>query len=61
YGFFEKRCGKNIRNFANARDVRNYFEKAITNQADRIANIPDISDEDLMTIRLEDVSRITLD
>ncbi len=61
YGFFEKRCGKNIRNFANARDVRNYFEKALTNQADRIANIPDISDEDLMTIRLEDVSRITLD
>lgn len=61
YGFFEKRCGKNIANFANARDVRNYYEKALTNQADRIADIPDISDDELMTIELDDVCGITLD
>ena len=40
---------------------RNYYEKALTNQADRIADIPDISDDELMTIELDDVCGITLD
>ena len=61
YGFFKKRCEQNLKTFANARDVRNFFEKALTIQADRIANIANISDEDLMTIRLADVDRIILD
>ena len=60
FGFFRNRCGKNIKSFANARDVRNYFEKSLTYQADRIAGIANISDDDLMTLRLEDVQKVVL-
>ncbi len=46
---------ENIDNFANAREVRNLFEEIITNQAKRIANIENPSEEDMMTITLEDL------
>lgn len=39
-------------NFANARDVRNLFEKIVTNQATRLAALPDA---DIRQITLEDV------
>ncbi|MCR5294700.1 MAG: AAA family ATPase [Lachnospiraceae bacterium] len=42
-------------NFANARDVRNLFEKIITNQATRIAELAEPTDEDLTTITEEDL------
>ncbi|MCR4851012.1 MAG: AAA family ATPase [Lachnospiraceae bacterium] len=42
-------------NFANARDVRNMFEKIISNQATRVMNTKGLSDEDMMTITEEDL------
>lgn len=48
-------------NFANARTVRNLFEKLLTIHADRLAAKEDISDEDLTTIIGEDVDKINID
>ena len=42
-------------NFANAREVRNLFEKIITNQAARVADLEDVDEETLMTITLQDL------
>lgn len=42
-------------NFANARSVRNLFENIITNQATRVAGLEAPTDEDMITIRTEDV------
>ena len=41
-------------NFSNARQIRNIFENVLTAQANRLADDLDISDEELMTILLED-------
>ena len=41
-------------NFANAREVRNLFEKIITNQAARVADLENVSEEDLTTITIDD-------
>ena len=46
---------ENIDNFANAREVRNLFEEIITNQARRIAAMENPTEEDMMTITLEDL------
>ena len=45
-------------NFANAREVRNLFEKIITNQAARVADLEDIDEDTLMTITAEDLEDI---
>ena len=42
-------------NFANARDARNLFEKAVTKQANRLAEKPDITREELELLTLDDV------
>lgn len=42
--------------FANGRFVRNLFEKAVSNQANRVAEVENISDEQLMEILEEDLS-----
>jgi len=42
-------------NFGNARDVRNLFEKIIANQANRLAAFDNPSDEELLTITVEDL------
>ena len=42
-------------NFANGREMRNLFEKAITNQANRLSHYNDISDEELNIIKIEDI------
>ena len=42
-------------NFANARDVRNYFEKIITKQANRVGFLANATDAELSTINLQDV------
>ena len=42
-------------NFANAREARNLFEEIITNQATRVAQIPDPDEETLTTILPEDL------
>ena len=43
------------KNFANGREVRNFFEKAIMNQADRLYGISNPTDEQLSTIEIEDI------
>ncbi|MGN1403207.1 MAG: AAA family ATPase [Ruminococcus sp.] len=59
--YFRKRSADAGKNFANARDVRNFFEFALTNQADRLAQIQGtISDEILLTLLPEDVESISL-
>lgn len=58
--FFRNRYENRNENFANARDVRNFFEKTITNQANRLAKISNINDKDLFEIVLEDVQDIKL-
>ena len=42
-------------NFANAREVRNLFEKIITNQAARVANLENVDEETLTTITMDDL------
>ncbi len=42
-------------NFANAREVRNLFEKVITAQAKRVKGMENPSAADMMTIRMEDL------
>lgn len=42
-------------NFANAREVRNLFERIITNQASRVSELEDIDEEGLSTITVEDL------
>lgn len=60
--FFIKRVENKPENFANGRDVRNFFEKAAVNQADRLAAIIDgeITDEVLKTLEKSDLENIEL-
>lgn len=58
--FFEKRVENKPENFANARDVRNFFEKALINQANRLALLDTINDEQLSTLELEDFNTVLL-
>jgi SpoVK/Ycf46/Vps4 family AAA+-type ATPase len=43
-------------NFANAREVRNLFEKIITNQAARVSELEDVDEEALSTITIDDLT-----
>lgn len=42
-------------NFANARDVRNFFERIITRQAGRVSQNPVASEEEMTTITMDDM------
>ncbi len=42
-------------NFANAREIRNYFEKIVSNQANRIVSLGSGDVEELLTIKVEDI------
>ena len=42
-------------NFANGRSVRNFFEKVMINQANRLAALDDLSDEQLETLEEQDL------
>lgn len=44
--------------FGNGRGVRNCFEKLLEIQANRVVNISDITDEELQTIKIEDVDKL---
>jgi hypothetical protein len=46
--------------FANARTVRNLFEKLLAIQADRLAALETVSDEDLSSLVEEDLDKIEL-
>ena len=43
-------------NFGNARDVRNLFEKAVSRQSDRVAQLESPTREQLMELRVEDLN-----
>lgn len=53
-------CGKAPASFANGRDARNMFEKILVNQANRLSELQDVTDDDLCTIVLNDVSGVEL-
>ena len=57
---FEQTIAFPPKNFGNARSVRNYLERAINNQANRLISSTDINEEELMTIILADVKDIVL-
>lgn len=42
-------------NFANAREIRNLFEKIITNQAARVSALEEVDEETLTTITIDDL------
>ena len=44
--------------YANGRDVRNIFEKALVNQANRLANHEHVSDKDLTMFIVDDLAQI---
>ena len=50
---------KRSKSFGNARTAKSILYEAISNQEERIANMYDCSNEDLTTIILEDVEKIT--
>ncbi len=60
YQFFLERYNSRDRNFANARDVRNFFELALSNQANRLATDNDLTREELETLEIADVADIQL-
>lgn len=45
-------------NFGNARFIRNTFEKIVQYQADRLAMLSNISNDDLMIITIDDVNKL---
>lgn len=53
--YFEKQCLNKESTYANARGVRNFFEKAVVNQANRLVSTDVFSRETLITIEPEDV------
>lgn len=58
--YFEERSLRKDINFANGRDVRNYFEKAIQKQANRLAILGNLTNSDLELFTLEDVKDIMI-
>lgn len=58
--FLINRCANKPENFANARDVRNFLEHAITNQASRVVKEENVDYEVLATLKRCDFEGITL-
>ena len=55
---FERKYKNRGKNFANAREVRNFFEKAMMNQADRLFSMQNPTNKELCTLVLSDVAGI---
>lgn len=55
---FEEKYANRNETFANGREVRNFFEKAVVNQANRLAQESYIDDEDVATLTAEDISKV---
>lgn len=56
--YWNKCVAEKDKNFGNGRDVRNYFEKVVKNQTNRLASSMDFADLDMdafMRIELSDV------
>lgn len=58
--FFKERNENKPETYANARDVRNYLEKAISNQATRIVQLKNVDKEILAILEREDLEGISL-
>ena len=58
YNYFVKQHSVRDINFANGREVRNIFEVAVVNQANRLATDLDISNDDLIELRGVDLEGI---
>jgi tetratricopeptide (TPR) repeat protein len=58
--FFEKHCKEKGADFANGRDVRNFFEQAYRNMSNRVAIKENPSKEDLSLIILDDLKGISI-
>ena len=58
--YFEKLYLTRNENFANGRDVRNFFELAMVNQANRLSDETDISNEELEELTLADVENVVV-
>ena len=58
--FFTERVANKPEGYANARDVRNYLEKAISNQATRIVGLKDVDKNILAMLEKEDLEGIEL-
>ncbi|MDD5823139.1 MAG: AAA family ATPase [Firmicutes bacterium] len=58
--FFTERYNNRDEKYANARDVRNFFEKAVVEQANRIAKEEAPTDEELAALKLSDLTGIEL-
>lgn len=54
--YLNKRANAHDENFANAREVRNYIERAIARQASRIVEIKDITDKQIRTLTKADLA-----
>lgn len=53
--YLERRAQSHDENFANAREVRNYIERAIARQATRIVELKEVSDKQLRTLTKSDL------
>lgn len=54
--YLSARAESHDENFANAREVRNYIERAIARQASRIVELKDVSDKQLRTLTKSDLT-----
>ena len=54
YEVLENKYNTRTEDFANAREVRNFFESAVVSQADRLFGKDDLSDEELCRLESED-------
>ena len=55
---FQTKYKNRGKNFANAREVRNFFESAMVKQADRLFNVENPSNEELMCLTAEDIQLV---
>ncbi len=51
---FKRKYDQRDENFANAREVRNFFEAGVVSQADRLYGKLNLTDEELRTLTAED-------
>lgn len=53
--YLDDKANNHDENFANAREVRNYIERAIARQASRVVEIENITDEQLRALTVDDL------
>ncbi len=58
--FFTQRYNNRSKNYANAREVRNFYEKMLVLQANRLSEKANLTNEDLSYIKYDDVITVNL-